>query len=233
MSRYFADRTFARTTAFLRAGVFALVAVAVVNVVGPEQALAQLTASTQPASDMAQVPRRQPRPSSGVVPIFNVDPSKSAAAVAVPNGRTLLGPISSFAYHIRDVDIDAVRNCRADVAVIDYSADGSHGKAFTRAQVDSMRLKPDGRRMKLIAYMSIGEAEEYRDLYFRRAWLNTGQRPAWLGPLNPKWPGNFNVRYWQPDWQKKIFGTPDSYLDILIANGFDGAYLDIVDGFEF
>ena len=150
-----------------------------------------------------------PRHSTGIAPVFDFDPSKSAAAVAIPNGRTLMSPISSWAFHIRDVDIDAVRACRADVAVIDYSADGSHGKAFTRVQVESMRTKPDRRRMKMIAYMSIGEAETYRDLYFRPSWL-TCQRPAWLGPLNPKWPGNYNVRYWHPEWQKKIFGTADS-----------------------
>lgn len=85
--------------------------------------------------------------------------------------------------------------------------------------------------MRLISYMSIGEAEDYR-YYWRREWSGAA-RPAWLGRENPNWRGNFNVRYWMPEWQRIIFGTPGSYLDRIIAAGFDGVYLDIVDEFEF
>ena len=46
---------------------------------------------------------------------------------------------------------------------------------------------------------------------------------------NHEWKGNFRVRYWRKDWQTIIF----SYLEIIINQGFDGVYLDIVDGYEF
>jgi cysteinyl-tRNA synthetase, unknown class len=46
---------------------------------------------------------------------------------------------------------------------------------------------------------------------------------------NPDWPGNTKVQYWDPDWQKLMF----NYLDKIIDSGFDGVYLDIVDGFEY
>ena len=45
---------------------------------------------------------------------------------------------------------------------------------------------------------------------------------------NPEWKGNYRVKYWNADWQKIIL--PD--VDKIMAAGFDGVYLDIVDGFE-
>jgi cysteinyl-tRNA synthetase len=61
--------------------------------------------------------------------------------------------------------------------------------------------------------------------------------PSWLGPSNPRWGGNYKVRYWEPGWQAVILGTADGAgktpLDRIIDAGFDGVYLDIVDGFEF
>ena len=78
--------------------------------------------------------------------------------------------------------------------------------------------------------MSIGEAEDYR-FYWDTAWESN--EPEWLEGENPDWPGNYKVQYWEPDWQAIIFGGPDAYLDIIIAAGFDGVYLDIIDAFEY
>jgi cysteinyl-tRNA synthetase, unknown class len=48
---------------------------------------------------------------------------------------------------------------------------------------------------------------------------------------NPEWPGNYSVRYWQEGWQKIIFGGEDGYLEHIVKAGFDGVYLDRVDGY--
>ncbi|MEI6083683.1 MAG: endo alpha-1,4 polygalactosaminidase [Verrucomicrobiota bacterium] len=45
---------------------------------------------------------------------------------------------------------------------------------------------------------------------------------------DPNWKGNYYVRYWQPEWQALIF----AYLDKIIAQGFDGVYLHLVDSYE-
>lgn len=55
--------------------------------------------------------------------------------------------------------------------------------------------------------------------------------PTWLGRENPDWGANFLVRYWDANWQKIIFGSPNAYLDRILASGFDGVYLDRVDAF--
>lgn len=82
----------------------------------------------------------------------------------------------------------------------------------------------------VIAYMSIGEAENYR-FYWKQDW-KTGS-PSWLREENPEWPGNYAVRYWHPDWKKIIYGNSDAYLDRILAAGFDGVYLDKIDVFEY
>ena len=41
------------------------------------------------------------------------------------------------------------------------------------------------------------------------------------------------MEYWNTDWQVMIYGSDSAYLDMIIAAGFDGVYLDIIDAYEF
>lgn len=108
---------------------------------------------------------------------------------------------------------------------------------MTRAQIAALQHSPGGAK-RVLASMSIGEAETYR-WYWRRAWdanrdgLPDRRAPSWLGSSNPHWPDNYKVRFWDPRWQKLMYGTPHSYLDKIIAAGYDGVYLDIVDAYEY
>jgi len=83
----------------------------------------------------------------------------------------------------------------------------------------------------VVAYLSIGEAEDYRP-YWQLEWVSSGKRtaaaPVWLGIENPEWKGNYQVEYWNADWQKLVLPA----IDDAMARGFDGVYLDIVDGFQ-
>jgi len=60
----------------------------------------------------------------------------------------------------------------------------------------------------------------------------TAAAPAWLGAENPEWRGNYNVRFWHPDWKALLYGTPSAALDRIIAAGFDGVYLDRADVYD-
>jgi cysteinyl-tRNA synthetase len=53
-----------------------------------------------------------------------------------------------------------------------------------------------------------------------------------LRPENPDWPGNYAVQYWDPGWQAILYGSPNAYLDRILAAGFDGVYLDGAEKFE-
>ncbi len=97
-------------------------------------------------------------------------------------------------------------------------------------EIESLKTKANGGKRLIIAYMSIGEAENYR-FYWKKEWA--AEPPAWLASENPNWVGNFKVRYWHQEWQNIIWGTEDSYLGKIVNTGFDGVYLDIIDAFEY
>ena len=41
------------------------------------------------------------------------------------------------------------------------------------------------------------------------------------------------MEYWNPEWQAIIYGSENAYLDKVLQAGFDGVYLDIIDGYEY
>jgi cysteinyl-tRNA synthetase len=140
--------------------------------------------------------------------------------------------------HGSPLNPDTVTAADAQLAVMDYSADGSANGEFTSPQIAA--VKASGK--VALAYLSIGEAESYR-FYWDKTWTTktgklTANAPAWLAKQDPDWHGNFKVRYWMPEWQQIIFGNDTasaakSYLDRIIDAGFDGVYLDIIDAFEY
>ena len=145
--------------------------------------------------------------------------------------------IDSWAYLLQDINVAKIAKLDVDLVVIDSSADGSSERAFDTAAIARMKgrsssaSKSVGRKL-VIAYMSIGEAKSYR-YYWRKDWQRKDHKPAWLDHENPDWDENYRVHYWDPGWQRVIFGDPQSYLDRIIAAGFDGAYLDIIDAYEY
>lgn len=106
--------------------------------------------------------------------------------------------------------------------VIDESFDGSPDERWTGEELRQFKSKG----AILLCYFSIGEAETYRG-YWRREWKKNP--PSFLLSENPQWKGNIRVRYWDPAWQKIMLNE----LDRIAGSGFDGVFLDIVDGFEF
>jgi cysteinyl-tRNA synthetase len=109
---------------------------------------------------------------------------------------------------------------------MDFAND--NGRQWGAGQLKTLKNSPGGPKIAL-AYMSIGEAENYR-FYWQQGWKPGN--PSWLGVTDPDWPGDYRVKYWDPGWQAIIFGSPGAYLDRIIAQGFDGVYLDLVDSYE-
>ena len=101
------------------------------------------------------------------------------------------------------------------VAVVDPDDSG-----LTRSQISELH----GDDKLLYAYTSIGEAENYRD-YWKAGWDKTP--PSFVLGENAQWKGNFRVAFWDQDWQEIIFDR----IDDAVAKGYDGVYLDIVDGY--
>ncbi|HLY31378.1 MAG TPA: MJ1477/TM1410 family putative glycoside hydrolase [Ktedonobacterales bacterium] len=133
--------------------------------------------------------------------------------------------IHNWVYWLDNPDLTTIGASAYELAVIDYSADGSGAQASTAAQI--ARLRTSGCQRRVVAYLSIGEAENYR-WYWQNGWRPGGAgSPSWLAAEDSDWPGNYWVRYWEPAWQKIVF----AYLDKIIAAGFDGIYLDRIDAY--
>ena len=139
---------------------------------------------------------------------------------------------SSWVYQLQNPKIKSLVKSGFLLAVIDYSKDGSDDKRFSQNKLQRL-IKNN---MVPIAYISIGEAESYR-YYWDKSWVEkkddnhlTETAPKWLGHTNPDWEGNYKVRYWDTDWRDHVIKP---YLDKIIEQGFNGVYLDIIDGFEY
>lgn len=119
--------------------------------------------------------------------------------------------------------VNAVDGTYYDLVIIDAFYEDSQ---LTTEQINRLKTKPDGKRRRVLAYMSIGEAEDYR-WYWQSGW-GSGN-PPFIDAENPDWPGNYAVRYWDAAWQAIIF----EYLDKINSAGFDGVYLDKIDEYEY
>lgn len=155
-----------------------------------------------------------------------------------------LDQVDDWTYQLQGYpnSLNELQQSHFDLVVIDYSMDGSASTEWTHQQIKALKTSgPCGDRI-VLAYISIGEAENYR-FYWNPDWVDgsgtpiPGIAPDWLGPQNPDWPGNYKTRFWMSGWQSILFGTPSgpekSMLDRIIDQGFDGIYMDIIDAFEY
>ncbi len=169
-----------------------------------------------------------------------------------------LDEIEFWGYQIQGVDspgaVDRLAASDYDMLVLeptrtDWSSDT---KEFDTAGMVA-RLKQtaanDGSHRKLIiAYIDIGEAEDWRWYWtWSQDWTPGApfpdDWPEYILALDPDgWEGNYPVAYWDDDWKDiVIYGDNQSVteerdyvsiIDEVIRDGFDGIYLDWVEAFE-
>ncbi len=123
--------------------------------------------------------------------------------------------------------LQKLRNTNYDLLIIDLYF---NSEPLSSAEVASLKIKKNGAYRLVFAYMSVGEAEEYRP-YWQGAWSQFP--PDWIMEKNPDWTGNRKVKYWTEDWKRLLFGSTDAYLDMILAKDFDGVFMDVIDAFEY
>lgn len=140
-----------------------------------------------------------------------------------------LDGLRSWHYQLQSLDIDRLAASTADLLVVDFSTSQGPDKAMRpldAQDVERLRRKPGGGRRVVLAYLSIGEAEEYR-YYWNASWRSAP--PAWMIAENCRWPRNHLVRFWDDAWKDIMIRGEGSYLARIEAAGFDGVYVDRID----
>ncbi|MFC2104881.1 endo alpha-1,4 polygalactosaminidase [Bacteroidota bacterium] len=158
--------------------------------------------------------------------IFNENDNNITNISEVKNFLYLINPQN---YTTKTEFISAINSTNYDLLIMDYFF-GDDNLEFTSLEVEQLKQKANGGSRLLVSYMSIGEAEDYR-YYWNESW--TVGSPEWIEAENPDWAGNYKVQYWNTEWQDIIFGSESAYLDKILNAGFDGVYLDIIEGFEY
>ena len=154
-------------------------------------------------------------------------PAFLAGQTPAPREKAPPWAVRSFAIQLQKADPAALAASPFPLVVMDFSRDGTDAAAYTPAEIAAIKHgAKEGSPKLVLAYLSVGEAEDYRS-YWRHEW--NSHKPEWIGPGNPDWKGNYKVRFWEAPWQKLL----EDYLDRLIDEGFDGAFLDVVDAGEF
>ncbi len=146
---------------------------------------------------------------------------------SLDDAKNFLYLLNSESYTSKTDFITALANTNYDAFIIDLFFNEIE---LSSTDITSLQTKKNGGKRLVIAYMSIGEAEDYR-YYWQSEW-KVGS-PSFIEAENPDWEGNYKVQYWGSEWQDIIYGSSRSYLDKIISAGFDGVYLDIIDAFEY
>jgi len=134
-----------------------------------------------------------------------------------PNSHKLFDTDAKFICVLQNICFLKLEDEEFDIAIVDPDDCGLMKEQLEILHKDNKTL---------LAYLSIGEAEKYRD-YWQEGW-EVGC-PAFLDEENPDWVGNYKVKYWDNEWQEIVFGR----LDQIMERGYDGVYLDIIDAYKY
>lgn len=138
----------------------------------------------------------------------------------VKNYLCLLNPEK---FSSMDEYYQALKNTNYDLLLIEVSYDNVF---FTKEQIEGLKVKKNGGKRIVIAYLSIGEAEDYR-FYWKKEWNKN--KPDWIVSENENWSGNYIVEYWNSEW-KEIIKEYQKKLDEI---GVDGYLLDTLDTYSY
>ena len=169
-----------------------------------------------------------------------------------------LDQVKYWAYQLQDVNtpgtVDSLVASHYDMLVLeptrtDWSSDDKYFNTSEMVKQLKNSFAHDRVHRKLvIAYIDIGEAEDWRWYWNWSTDWNCEPPlpqdwPQYIIACDPDgWSGNYPVAYWDPVWQDLTiwgnnqnslpFGNYKSIIDETIIDGFDGIYLDWVEAFE-
>lgn len=153
--------------------------------------------------------------------------------------KLLLKEATSWMYQIQGLEEEEAVKALADTSYPLLVIEPGHNfKDFsydTAGILKALRYTPAGRRRILLAYVDVGQAEDYRS-YWRSGWKAPGKNrrgePDFLVTVDPDgWSGNYPVAYWREEW-KAVWIGEKGVVETLARMGFDGVYLDWVEAYD-
>jgi cysteinyl-tRNA synthetase len=148
-----------------------------------------------------------------------------------------LDSVTSWAYQIQELEAagaaDALVASDYDLLVIEPTRSIVGSEDFDTA---GLVARLHGRGKLVLAYVDIGEAEDYRS-YWQADW----ETPSAGGPGSPDflltadpggWSGDYPVAYWDQRWKSTVIYDEDSLLDMALDDGFDGIYMDWIEAYS-
>jgi uncharacterized protein (TIGR01370 family) len=147
--------------------------------------------------------------------------------------------ISTWMYQLQWLDdkenIDMLDNTDYDMMVVEPGLNFTEEPFDAKYLVSSLKHKPNGDERIVLAYIDIGQAEDYRT-YWKKSWVaptKTKQgKPGFLITIDPDgWSGNYPVAYWDDAWQR-IWLSKNGLIKQIAELGFDGIYLDWVEAYD-
>lgn len=170
--------------------------------------------------DLCSTPNRS-LPNENTNPVFNFSDIK--------NFFVLLNPNCDDHSQFKDKNdyLNKLAQSNADLLILDIFF---NGQVLKQKDLKKIKHKPNGKRRQVIAYCSLGEAENYRP-YWNSEWST--KMPDWIAEENKDWAGNYKVKYWTDEWKKILFGSRNSYIDTIMRLGFDGLFLDVIDAYDY
>jgi len=169
------------------------------------------------------------------------DPGGGGTPPPAGDRQALLAAVNTWGYVIQDLwrdgAIDTLDASDCEMLVVEPTRSIEGDEEFDAAgMVQRLRDMPDGSRRLVMAYVDIGEAEDYRTYWLADWRAPTATRrgnPDFLITVDPDgWSGNYPVAYWDERWKQIVFGAEGSLLDMVLDDGFDGVYLDWVSAYE-
>ncbi len=159
------------------------------------------------------------------------DAAGTGAVTCAPTGLTLSGfGIQYWGETYTVEDLTAAPHC---MLIIEASVRGAEPEEGTDEQLFSpaelLQIRRDGAR-PVLAYLNVGELAPYRD-YWAEAFeagaeapanMPPGKLPAWYGGRMAD--GSHLAAFWRPEWRSILHDR----IDVLLAHGFDGVFLDDV-----
>lgn len=164
---------------------------------------------------------------------------RADGAAAKENRRARLAAARTWMYQLQGLDedgaVDALAASPYPLLVLEPGQNFSEYAYDTTAMVKALRHHPAGGERLLLAYVDIGQAEDYRD-YWASDWTaptaTEPGSPDFLVSVDPDgWSGNYPVAFWRDEWKALWLGH-DGIVAQLAQLGFDGIYLDWVEAYD-